>query len=162
MTALERFLGFCVFEPSTGCVLWVGGNTKGRGHHVEYGAFWFEGRRWLAHRWAAKFIHGIDIDGFDVDHCCPDFCPALLRPNTLCVQHLQPLTPRDNRIKQTIDTRRNFVHLQVGLVTHHDMYGYEPDDPSVGWLTTIYDPPAWLGTTEGCANDQHDDVSVPF
>lgn len=160
-SALERFRRFCVFEPETGCVVWIGGKTQGRGHHVPYGSFWFNGDNWLAHRWAGRFIHGLDIEGYDVDHCCPN----IIRPNTLCVEHLQPLTPRENREKQTVDTRRTFIHLQVGLVTHHDVYGYSPDDPPVDWLIPQYDPPAWLGITEGPTHGhQCDDAlsAVPF
>jgi hypothetical protein len=50
-----------------------------------------DGVNWLAHRWAAKFIHGLDlIDGNHIDHCCEvDGKP---RPNTLCVQHVQSIS----------------------------------------------------------------------
>lgn len=91
--ALSRFRTFCQFESETGCVVWTGARTKGRGHHVDYSAFWYNGRKWFGHRWAAQYIHGLDIEAFQVDHCCPHI-PI---PNTLCVQHLQALTPRDNR-----------------------------------------------------------------
>ena len=133
---MQRFISFCRFEPETGCVVWMGGKTQGRGHHVPYGAFWFEGRRWSAHRWAAKYIHGLDIDTLDVDHCC-DTIP---RPNTLCVQHLQALTPAQNR---ELQTRRRYTHLQVGLLRYEDVYGpsLEPDTD----LVPYYSPPAWLG-----------------
>ena len=133
---LERFLSFCRFEPETGCVVWVGGKTQGRGHHVPYGAFWFQGRRWFAHRWAAKYIHQLEIDDLDVDHCCD----AIPRPNTLCVRHVQALTPARNRELQTM---RQFIHLQVGLVRYEDVYGPEPDP--VDALIPFYNPPIWLG-----------------
>lgn len=140
--AIERFISFCQFQPETGCVVWIGGKTKGRGHHVDYGSFWFEGRRWFAHRWAAKFIHGLDIDGFDVDHKCP----ALTIPNTLCVEHLQSITPARNRELQTM---RRMIHLQVGLERYEDVYGPEPDPDELADLIPFYDPPAWLGAQHG-------------
>lgn len=136
LRALARFRDKCRFEPETGCVIWTGGQTMGRGHHVPYGSFWFEGRRWFAHRWAAKFIHGLDIDGFQVDHCCE----ATATPNTLCVQHLQAATPKENRDLQTM--RKRFVFLQKGLLDYADVYGFkhEPDVDAV----PFYSPPRWL------------------
>lgn len=143
-TALERFIEKCRFEPETGCVVWTGGKTMGRGHHVPYGSFWFEGRRWFAHRWAAKFIHGQDIDDFQTDHCC-DTIPI---PNTLCVQHLQSLTPRRNR---ELQHQRRMIHLQVGLLHYGDLYGEPPDDPPD--LVPFFSPPAWLGPTDATRHD---------
>ena len=137
--ALERFRKFCRFDAATGCVIWVGGKTTGRGHHVPYGTFKFAGRRWFAHRWAAKYIHGHEIEELQVDHCCP--CLAI--PNTLCVQHVQPLTHERNRHLQT-ERRRHFIHLQVGLIQYEEVYGFpeEETDP-----IPFYAPPAWLGTS---------------
>ena len=93
--ALRRFAEKCTFQYSTGCVLWAGGKSAGRGHSAYYGSFWFDGRRWSAHRWAAFFIHGLDIDGVQVDHCCP------AGAHTLCVQHLQTVTAAVNRKLQS-------------------------------------------------------------
>jgi hypothetical protein len=146
--ALERFRKFCRFEPETGCVVWTGGQTMGRGHHVPYGAFKYDGRRWFAHRWAAKFIHGFDIDGYQVDHCC-DQIPL---PNTLCVQHVQPLSAKDNRALQH-ERRKLFIHLEVGLLNYEDVYGPPlPDEPGIPW----HSPPAWLnhkGPTDAAFHD---------
>lgn len=148
--ALIRFRSFCRFEPETGCVVWTGGTSAGRGHHVRYGVFWFAGRRWFAHRWAAKFIHGLEIEDHDVDHCC-DTIP---HPNTLCVQHLGAETPARNRELQTM---RTMIHLQVGLVEYEDVYGPKPeaDDCSI----PFYSPPAWLGIKEAT---QHGNDDCPF
>ena len=137
-TAMERFLTNCRFEPETGCVVWIGGKTAGRGHHVSYGSFWFEGRRWFAHRWSAKYIHGLDIDAFQVDHHCPN--RAL--PNTLCVEHVQCLSARENRLLQ-YERRKRFIHLQVGLLRYEDVYGPEH---GMGLEDQIpfHHPPAWF------------------
>lgn len=136
--AIDRFLRKVRFCAVTGCVLWTGGTTSGRGHSQPYGSFKFEGRRWFAHRWAAKHIHGLDIDGFDVDHCCD---PA---PNTLCVQHLRAETPARNRELQTM---RRMIHLQVGLVSYEDVYG--PDRTLDVDTLPFHLPPAWLLSAAG-------------
>lgn len=118
---------------------------------MPYGSFWYEGRRWLAHRWAAKFVHGLEIEGMDVDHCCPN----ITLPNTLCVEHLAAETPARNRELQTM---RTFVHVQVGLLGYEEVFGlkYEPEDFPI----PFYDPPAWLGTIHGATH--HVDPSCPF
>lgn len=87
---LERFAEKCRFDPSSGCVLWIGGTTSGQLKTAKYGSFRDGKRRWFAHRWAAKHIHGLEIEGLQVDHCCPG------QPNTLCIQHLQAVTQAVN------------------------------------------------------------------
>lgn len=149
LTPLERFRSYCRFEPETGCVLWVGARTMGRGHNVPYPAFWFEGRRWFGHRWAAKYIHGLDIDSFHVDHRCPHI-PI---PNTLCVEHLQCITPKRNRELQ-FERRRAFIHMQVGLLAYHDVYGTDAlPEPLDETLIPFHQPPTWLGMTKGKTDD---------
>lgn len=126
---LHRFIMKCQFEPRTGCVRWIGGKTSGRGNTAEYGAFWFEGRRWFAHRWAAKFIHGLDIDNMQVGHYCPHTPDG--HPDTLCVQHVRPETQQDNLIEQrmrgsgvcALSPEQRQFWLLVGL-------GYELAPPS--------------------------------
>lgn len=120
---LARFVSKCEFDPTTGCVVWTGGRTQGQGHSVPYGSFWFEGRRWFAHRWAAKHIHGLDIDqlGTQVDHNCR---------NTLCVQHLQVVSATVNRELQ-------WIRVQVGCDP------YTPDAPLEGDVPFFIEPD-WL------------------
>ncbi len=126
-TALERFLAKCEFDPTTGCVLWIGGKTRGRGKTSWYGSFKYLGRRWTAHRWAAKFILGIEIEDRDVDHCCPH----TNRPNTLCVRHLQAVTGR-------VNTALYWIRVQVGLEPEPE--SYQPDPEGI----PFYDPPDWF------------------
>lgn len=126
-TALERFLAKCEFDPTTGCVVWIGGKTRGRGKTSWYGSFWYLGRRWTAHRWAAKHILGLEIDGKDVDHCCPE----TNSPNTLCVRHLQAVTGR-------VNTALYWIRVQVGLEPEPEQYVPSYDD--MPW----HDPPAWF------------------
>lgn len=143
MTPLQRFLSFCKFDPGTGCVIWMGGQTSGRGHSAPYGSFWFEGRRWFAHRWAAMHIHGHDIDGLQVEH----FCPAREHPNTLCVEHVHPLPGALNRELQTLRgrgpdqttaERMNWIYVQVGLELP------PPVDLDAFEGVPFYATPAWL------------------
>lgn len=127
--ALERFAEKCRFDPVTGCVLWIGGTSSGQGKTALYGVFKDEGRRWFVHRWAAKHIHGFDIDGLEVDHCCKP------RPNTLCVQHLQAVTQL-----------RNLQLMWGRRLWGWDEWSWEPEpepepDP---FAIPFHLPPAWL------------------
>jgi hypothetical protein len=141
LTPLERFRRYCQFDPTTGCVLWVGAITRGRGKSAPYGSFWADGRRWFAHRWAALHIHGLDIDGFTVDHCCDPHRAGgeLLLPNTLCVQHVQPLTRVDNTVLAL--QRRTWVLTQKGYYEAPPQFS-ELEAPGA---VPFYQPPAWLG-----------------
>lgn len=139
-TPLERFAEKCAFDPVTGCVMWVGAQTAGRGHSEPYGGFYYEGRMWLAHRWAAIHIHGHDIDGLQVDHCCP------AGPSTLCVEHVRPETAarnrelqhlRPGRAYQTLETRQWWVLVMKG-------YEQEPERPRETDGVPFYHPPEWL------------------
>lgn len=127
--AMARFVQKCEFQPGTGCVVWTGGKTSGRGNHALYGSFWFASRRWFAHRWAAAFIHNMDLSGKQVDH----YCPHIPVPNTLCVHHVQCITPSMNRELQ-------WVRIQKGI----DPYPYgefiEPPEDDVPY----YPEPPWL------------------
>lgn len=138
--ALERFAEKCAFDPATGCVMWIGGTTSGRGHSEPYGSFWFENVRWFAHRWSAVHIHGFDITGLQVDHCCPH------GPSTLCVEHVQPETSVVNRLLQnqrpgrafqTLDTRKYWLFVSKGLEPIEPRERARPNVP-------LYVPPAWI------------------
>ena len=142
MSPLERFAAKCAFDPYTGCVMWAGGQTAGQGHNQPYGSFWFEGRRWLAHRWAALHLHGFEIKDLQVDHCCP------AGPSTLCVHHVQTCTLAENRAFQTlrkdhrnsqaIETRQYWIFVQKGLEEYREPPArIESDVP-------FHDPPDWF------------------
>lgn len=127
-SAMERFIEKCEFDPYTGCVIWTGARTRGQGHNGWYGRFHYQGRKILAHRWAAEHIHGLKLTQFEqVDHCCP--IPKI--PNTLCVQHLQVVSPTLNRELQ-------WIRVQVGLE--------EPPEPFVEPERDIpfFEQPIWL------------------
>lgn len=145
LTPLERFRRYCKFDPTTGCVIWIGATTKGRGNSAPYGSFWADGRRHFAHRWSAANIHGLDIEDFTVDHCCAldragPHCP--LPPNTLCVEHVQALSRVDNTLLAM--ERRTWVLTQKGYYEPPPLFaGLEA--PAAPLVVPWYEPPAWLG-----------------
>ena len=97
--ARHRFLTKCRFDPALGCVLWAGSIKKSRCGEGRTGTFWFEGRNWYARRWAAKFIHGLDIsDGREAMTLCR---------NDLCVRHLMTDFP-------VINTRQHWLLVNLG------------------------------------------------
>lgn len=150
-TAMERFAEKCRFEPETGCVIWTGGTTSGQGCNTLYGSFWYEGRRWFAHRWSTVHIHGYDLGKDTAGHYCPHTPDG--NPNSLCIEHVKPQTMADNvaernvryhaakraeKAEQTLDQRYywKMVHL-----------GYEPPPAQTDGLLPIgaarFDPPEW-------------------
>lgn len=141
-TPLERFRKYCQFDPTTGCVLWVGGTTAARGKSALYGSFWADGRRWFAHRWAAANIHGLQIDGHTVDHCCEPYRAGTgepILPNTLCVQHLAAESRVDNTILAM--RRRTWVLTQKGYYEAPPLFA----ELEVRGAAPFHRPPAWLG-----------------
>lgn len=64
-----RFMTRVHMEPNSGCWLWSGQKSK-----AGYGRFKvkkdLKNKGWAAHRWAAKYIGGMDIEGQFVCHHC--------------------------------------------------------------------------------------------
>jgi len=150
--ALQRFAEKCEFDAVTGCVLWTGGTTSGQGNSARYGAFWDDGRRVPAHRWAAVHIHGIDLGSDEAGHCCPH------GPNSLCVQHLEGQTKADNiaerntrvaKANQSNATRQFYLFKQLGIGEP------EPEPAAPAGVPTIpfYEPPEWFRPYMRKAND---------
>lgn len=139
--ALARFAGKCEFDAATGCVIWRGGTTQGRGNTAIYGSFWYEGRRWFAHRWAGVHIHGLALDGVQAGHTCPH------GPNTLCVQHVEPQTQAENlaemhgrrRVEQTANERQYWLFVSLGIEPAPGSPAPDPHD-----AIPFYDPPDWF------------------
>lgn len=130
--ALRRFAAKIEVDPchgfeGTACVLWTGAKTCGQGKTIKYGALKYQGRRWFAHRWAAYFIHGQEIEGLQVDHRCN---------RALCVQHLQAMTPEWNRELQ-------WIRVQVGIDENPRVQFSEDDEfpvpffPDPEWYKAI-------------------------
>lgn len=159
--ALARFRAKCLFDPRTGCVVWTGGTTRGRGNTATYGSFWYDGRRWFAHRFAAAFIHGLKIDGLQVGHCCP-YTPDG-HPNTLCVEHLAGETQTENLAEALarlgppshrtarFKAEQDATQRQYWLLAER---GYEPPEPVTDltmpnpYTGPDLAPPDWLGLSK--------------
>lgn len=142
-TPMQRFAEKCVFDYSTGCVLWTGGTATGRGNTTRYGVFWAEGRRVFAHRWAAVHIHGIELGSNEAGHCCPH------GPNSLCVQHLEGQTKADNiaernrrvaKANQDARTRQFYLFKQLGICEDEPESNLEKGFDAI----PFHQPPAWL------------------
>ena len=130
---LAKYLEFdaCNGFEGTGCVLWTGGTTCGHGKNARYGAFWFEGKRWYAHRWAAYYIHRQEIEGLQVDHgCC--------RP--LCVAHVKAMPATINRELQ-------WIRVQVGILPYEDYPKPQLDPDAVPFFVE----PEWYRTLKALA-----------
>ncbi len=140
--ALERFAEKCRFDPTTGCVLWTGGTTAGRGNSARYGSFWFEGSRWFAHRWSAVHIKGLALGTNQAGHCCP------CGPNTLCVEHvtgqtqLENLDEQNTRLKakvvQSANDRQFYLFVQLGMEAAPAGQIIDPG------AVPFFEPPAWF------------------
>lgn len=137
--ALQRFASKCRFDAVTGCVVWAGGKTRGRGNTAQYGSFWYDGRRWFAHRWAGAHIHGLRLDGVQAGHTCA---------NTLCVQHVVAQSQAENlaemhgrrarKVEQSNDERRYWLLVELG-------YEQVPDEPEAPVDDIpFHTPPEWL------------------
>lgn len=147
--AMQRFIEKCRFDPYTGCVLWTGGTTRGHGNNTIYGSFWFEGRRWYAHRWSAIFVHKLDVGELTVGHCCKHTLNG--HPNTLCVEHVTPQTLAENvaecNTRTKTKARQDPSEKQYWLLVQR---GYEQLPERVSRLPgtddfPFFTPPAWLG-----------------
>lgn len=138
--ALARFASKCRFDHVTGCVIWTGGKTRGRGNTAEYGSFWYDGARWFAHRWAGVHIHGLALDGVQAGHCCP------AGPNTLCVEHVTGQTQAENlaemhgrrKVEQSNAERQYWLLVERGYEQLPPEPEREADD------IPFYAPPEWL------------------
>jgi hypothetical protein len=150
---LARFAAKCRFDPFTGCVLWIGGTTAGRGNTARYGSFWDadEKRRWSAHRWAAQHIHKLDLtSGLTVGHCCPHTHDG--HPNPLCVEHLALQTLGYNiaegnrrrgkpRGEQSSLQRQFWLFVDRGIEPPPEITAGSENDPVA---VPYFSPPAWL------------------
>lgn len=140
--ALERFAEKCRFDPLTGCILWTGGTSAGRGNTARYGRFWDTGTMWFAHRWSGVHIHGLHLGEHQAGHTCPH------GPNTLCVQHVAPQTQLENlkeqnarmkaKVQQSSADRQFWLLVSLGI---------EPAPPGQEidpFAVPFYDPPEWF------------------
>lgn len=133
--AMVRFAAKVRFESHTGCVVWIAGTSSARGGEARHGAFKFNGKRWPAHRWAAVYIHGKELEpGMEVVHTCS---------NTLCVQHVNAEYPIGN-------TRQHWLLVSMGYGGGVDeeeenaqsIAGAQEDEVEIPF--DVYPVPEWL------------------
>jgi len=81
ITAEQRF--FAKVTQDGDCWVWPHRDKAG------YGISFYDGRRWLPHRWAYTFLRGEIPEGLELDHMCR---------NRGCVNpwHLEPVTRSEN------------------------------------------------------------------
>lgn len=79
----EKHFDNLMFEPNTGCWMWVGLTAH------EYGSMYHEGRTQRAHRVFYTAYKGPIPDGLVIDHLCRNKC---------CVnpEHLEAVTQKEN------------------------------------------------------------------
>lgn len=112
---VDPFHGF----EGTACVLWTGGKSCGQGKTIKYGVLKYQGVRWYAHRWAAFYIHGLQIADYQVDHRCN---------RALCMAHLQAIAPEWNRELQ-------WIRVQIGI-EDNPRPRFDPDPNPVPFYVT--------------------------
>lgn len=102
---IARFLWLCTFNPDTGCLIWDGAKSRGRGNTAWYGTFTTglgrDSRSVRAHKFYGVAVLGLrpETGKHHLDHTCP---------NPLCVSHVQC-------VPEFINLKLRWIRVQVGL-----------------------------------------------
>lgn len=111
-TAIERFNSKWKADAN-GCHVWQARKTK-----AGYGRFYANGKCHMAHRWALRFIKGVElIEGLQCDHLCNN--PSCVNP-----AHLRQCTARENLMAQHSKTRARINIEATHCSRGHEFSGY--------------------------------------
>jgi hypothetical protein len=91
----ERFWKKAIYDPATGCVVWIGArNSRG------YAQFGDGGRTHAAYRWLWERFEGPIPAGMELDHLCR---------NRACInlRHLEVVDHRENVLRGEADAAHN-------------------------------------------------------
>lgn len=114
--ALLRIEESTCWEPTSGCRLWLGNVSSGRGG--PYGTMSFRGRTWRVHRVVYVLAHGAIPVGTEIDHVRARGCSSTLCCN---IGHLEAVTHANNiRRGRAAETRR-----ALGAQATHCANGHE-------------------------------------
>lgn len=107
---VERFLSY-VEVLDSGCWLWTGARSRGKGNKKWYGSFAVKGRTVRAHTFALA-VSGVECpDGYHRDHIC-NF--------SLCVnpEHFECVTREENQRRKTARTRiKPVFKTKIGVIS---------------------------------------------
>lgn len=118
-TAEERFFRQ-IRKEKNGCWIFIG-NGSGSGKNAKngkgYGQLYFNGKKWMAHRWSYEYFISPIMEGDQIDHLCR---------NTRCVnpEHLESVSQYENmrrlRFAQFLNKRIEILESFI-----NDL-GYDP------------------------------------
>lgn len=105
---VARFLAKTMRHPS-GCLIWLGAKSRGKGKKLWYGTFYVKGKLVRAHKFACVALGTGTECGNDVDHTCHF---------SLCVEHthLESVPPAINQERRL--NRARASREDCGKVAH--------------------------------------------
>lgn len=98
---IARFLSYTVECPYTGCLIWAGAKSRGRGNTAWYGSFHMHPHSVRAHKFYAVAVLGLRPNSalHHLDHTCT---------NSLCVRHVEC-------VPISVNLKLRWIRIQVGL-----------------------------------------------
>lgn len=97
---IARFLRLCA-EDSSGCLVWMGAKSRGRGNTAWYGSFTVKGKTVRAHKFYAVAVLG-QRPQTGIHHLDHDCC------NSLCVRHVEC-------VPAMVNLKLRWIRVQVGI-----------------------------------------------